>query len=315
MDLGRFYDLTAAKAAAEEVKTHTHAYQAAYVRAYHSLKAARQVELDAVAAVRGSFDAQRAARRVDGIIQRELRQKGGQAGKTTWRFLGSVTHRGYIWRFDSVDALCPKVYEFADSWELAGPALARLHAAAVEKGFYLLDSPVSGGETGANGGTLVIMCGGEKEVFDEVRPYLLMMGKTATYMGPSGCGSTAKVANNMMVGIHLCAMGEAFAFAKKAGLDPQTLFDAIKGGFAQSAVMDGKVPQLLSRDFSASARIAVHLKDINNAMDVAAHLGVELPMTEIVKEQMDWMDARGMIDEDQCALAKYYEDAMGVEIK
>nr|MBP7425593.1 NAD-binding protein [Oscillibacter sp.] len=185
----------------------------------------------------------------------------------------------------------------------------------VEKGFHLLDSPVSGGETGANGGTLVIMCGGEKEVFDEVRPYLLMMGKTATYMGPSGCGSTAKVANNMMVGIHLCAMGEAFAFAKKAGLDPQTLFDAIKGGFAQSAVMDGKVPKLLSRDFSASARIAVHLKDINNAMDVAAHLGVELPMTEIVKEQMDWMDARGMIDEDQCALAKYYEDAMGVEIK
>ena len=161
---------------------------------------------------------------------------------------------------------------------------------------FLLDSPVSGGETGANGGTLVIMCGGEKEVFDEVRPYLLMMGKTATYMGPSGCGSTAKVANNMMVGIHLCAMGEAFAFAK-------------------SAVMDGKVPKLLSRDFSASARIAVHLKDINNAMDVAAHLGVELPMTEIVKEQMDWMDARGMIDEDQCALAKYYEDAMGVEIK
>ena len=146
--------------------------------------------------------------------------------------------------------------------------IQELHAAAVEKGFHLLDSPVSGGETGANGGTLVIMCGGEKEVFDEVRPYLLMMGKTATYMG-----------------------------------------------FAQSAVMDGKVPKLLSRDFSASARIAVHLKDINNAMDVAAHLGVELPMTEIVKEQMDWMDARGMIDEDQCALAKYYEDAMGVEIK
>ena len=112
--------------------------------------------------------------------------------------------------------------------------IQELHAAAVEKGFHLLDSPVSGGETGANGGTLVIMCGGEKEVFDEVRPYLLMMGKTATYMGPSGCGSTAKVANNMMVGIHLCAMGEAFAFAKKAGLDPQTLFDAIKAALPRA---------------------------------------------------------------------------------
>ena len=190
-----------------------------------------------------------------------------------------------------------------------------LHAAAVEKGFRLLDSPVSGGEAGANDGTLVIMCGGEREVFDDVKPYLEMMGKTVTYMGPSGCGSTAKVANNMIVGIHLCAMGEAFAFAKKAGLDPKTLFAAIRGGAAQSAVLDAKAPKLLARDFSASARIAVHLKDINNAMEVAARLGVELPLSGIVKVQMDWMDAHGMIDEDQCALAKYYEDAMGVEIQ
>lgn len=130
VDLGRFYDLTAAKAAADEVKAHTHAYKEAYVRAYHSLKAARQVELDAVASVGKTFDADRAARRVSGIIARELREKGGQRGKTTRRFLGSITHKGYVWRFDSVDTLCPRVYEFADSWELAGPALARLHRAA-----------------------------------------------------------------------------------------------------------------------------------------------------------------------------------------
>ena len=105
-------------------------------------------------------------------------------------------------------------------------------------------------------------------------------------MGSSGCGSTAKIANNMMVGIHLLAMDEAYAFATKAGLDPKTLFDAIRGGFAQSAVMDLKVPKILSRDFSASARIAVHLKDVNNAMELAEHLGVEIPMTKMVKEQM-----------------------------
>lgn len=193
--------------------------------------------------------------------------------------------------------------------------IKELHAMACEKGFYLLDSPVSGGETGANGGTLAIMTGGEKEIYDKVKPYLEMMGKTVTYMGPSGCGSTAKLANNMMVGIHLVAMSEAFAFAKKAGLDPQTLFGAIKDGFAQSAVMDLKVPKILSRNFSASARIAVHLKDINNAMEMADHLSVDLPMTKIVKEQMDYMKDHGMIDEDQCALIKYYEDAMGVEVK
>lgn len=135
VDLGRFYDLTAAKAAVEEIKSRTHAYKAAYVRAYHSLKAARQVELDAVTSVARSFDAGRLDRRISGVIARELRARGNEKGKTTRRFLGSVTHKGYIWRFDSVDALCPKVYEFADTWELAGEALARLHAAAVEKGW------------------------------------------------------------------------------------------------------------------------------------------------------------------------------------
>ena len=135
VDLGRFYDLTAAKNSAEAVKACTHDYKAAYVRAYHSLKAARQVELDAVAEVGKTFDADKAARRVEGIIARELRRPGGERGKTTRRFLGSITHKGYIWRFDSVDTLCPKVYEFADSWELAGPSLARLHDAAVKRGW------------------------------------------------------------------------------------------------------------------------------------------------------------------------------------
>lgn len=135
VDLGRFYDLTAAKAAAGEVKTHTHAYQAAYVRAYRNLKAARQVELDAFAAVRRGFDADRARRRVEGILSRELRQKGDQSGRTVRRFLGSVTWQGYVWRFDSVDALCPRVYEFADSAELAGELFAQIRARATERGW------------------------------------------------------------------------------------------------------------------------------------------------------------------------------------
>jgi len=135
VDLGRFYDLTAAKAEAEEVKAHTHAYQAAYVRAYRNFKAARQVELDTISAVQKTFDQERAERRAEGILYRELRRPGGQKGKTTRRFLGSMTHKGYIWRFDSVDALCPKVYEFTDSWELAGGLLSRFHKAAVENGW------------------------------------------------------------------------------------------------------------------------------------------------------------------------------------
>lgn len=135
MDLGRFYDLTAAKADAAAVKEHTCAYKAAYERAYHCLNAARQVEKDAVAAAKKNFDGQKALHRMDGIIQRELRGKGGEAGKTRRRFLGSMTYQGPVWRYDSVDALCKRVYELQDSWELAGDCFAKLHTAAVERGW------------------------------------------------------------------------------------------------------------------------------------------------------------------------------------
>ena len=193
--------------------------------------------------------------------------------------------------------------------------IQELYPIVVERGFDLLDAPVSGGKPGADAGTLAIMCGGDKKVFDRVKPYLDMMGKTVTYMGPTGCGSMSKVANNMMVGIHLCAMGEAYALAVKAGLDPKTLFDAIHAGFAQSAVMDEKVPKVLRRDFEATARIAVHYKDIHNAMDMSQKLGIDLPMTRIVEQQMDWINDNGLINEDQAAMVKYYENSMGVTIE
>ncbi len=141
VDLGRFYDLTAAKADAEAVKAYTKAYQAAYVRAYRSLKAARQVELDLMETVRKTADPERLARRVTGVIQRELREKGGEQGKTIRRFLGSITCKGYVWRFDSVETLCPKIYEFCDSWELAGAELERLRQTAVQKGWNTIVCP------------------------------------------------------------------------------------------------------------------------------------------------------------------------------
>jgi len=135
VDLGRFYDLTAAKAAAAEVKAHTHTYKAAYGKAYHRLKAARQLELDSVEEVRKTFAADRALRRTQGIIQRELRGKEKRQGKTRHRFLGSITHKGCVWRFDTVDTLCPRVYELADSWMLAGEMLTALYHAAVKNGW------------------------------------------------------------------------------------------------------------------------------------------------------------------------------------
>ena len=141
VDLGRFYDLPAAKAQAGEVKRHTHDYQDAYGRAYRCLKAARQVELDTVAEASRVFDRQRAARRFSGIMARELRGRGSGTGRITRRFLGSLTYRGPVWRFDSVEALCPKVYELEDSYEQAGPLLAALCEEAARRGYDVVACP------------------------------------------------------------------------------------------------------------------------------------------------------------------------------
>jgi len=193
--------------------------------------------------------------------------------------------------------------------------IREMYPKAKENGIRLLDSPVSGGEAGAISGTLVIMSGGDQEVFDDVKPLLLTMGSSATYMGSTGCGSVAKLANNMIVGCNIGAVCESFAFAVKAGLDPEVLFNAIKDGFAGSEVMNSKAPKIISRNFEASARIAVHQKDLKNAVHMAEELGVEIPMSKMVLDYMNEMEAEGKINEDHCAIAKIYEKNMGIEIK
>lgn len=135
VNLGTFYDLTAAKNSSHEIVDMTKKNHQAYIRAYHSLKAARQVEMDIEAAAREKFDDYRANRRISGIIAREFRAHGSESGRTAYRFLGSITFRGYIWRFDSIAILCPRVYVLNDSYGLARELFQRLHAAAVKSGW------------------------------------------------------------------------------------------------------------------------------------------------------------------------------------
>lgn len=193
--------------------------------------------------------------------------------------------------------------------------IREMYPKAKESDIRLLDSPVSGGEAGAIAGNLVIMCGGDMEIFDEVKPLLLTIGSVATYMGATGCGSVAKLANNMIVGCNIGAVSEALAFSVKAGLDPEVLFHAIKDGFAGSAVLDSKAPKIISRDFEASARIAVHQKDLKNAVHLAGELGVEVPMSKMILDYMNEMESEGKVNEDHCAIAKIYEKNMGIQIR
>ena len=140
VNLGQFYDISAAKSAREEIVRHTQAGSAAYRQAYHALGAARQMDDSAAALVLEGLDAGKLLRRTDGIIGREIRGKG-TGGADAYRFLGSLTCQGPIWRFDTVSTLCPKVYQLQDAYGLAAPMLERIHAAAQARGFASIVCP------------------------------------------------------------------------------------------------------------------------------------------------------------------------------
>ena len=141
VNLGQFYDIAAAKVCCEEIRRRTQEYQKAYARAYHILKAARQVEVEAVRAAQNTVQTEKINRQIEGIVCQELGRRGEEAGKTKRRFLGGITHQGYVWRFDSVEALCPRVYAVQDPFELAGEFFARLHDAAENLGWDTIVCP------------------------------------------------------------------------------------------------------------------------------------------------------------------------------
>lgn len=180
-------------------------------------------------------------------------------------------------------------------------------------GMHLLDSPVSGGNPMAIAGTLAIMTGGDKAVFEEVKPLLECMGHPV-YTGGSASGSITKLVNNMVAGAYLSAIAEGYAFAAKAGIDLQTTFDATRCGFAGGPLYDNKVPKIIHRDYEPGARIAVHLKDIHNAKHFAHKLGVDTPVTDITMQIMEWMGDNGYIDIDQAGMVKYFEAKMDVKV-
>jgi 2-hydroxy-3-oxopropionate reductase len=196
----------------------------------------------------------------------------------------------------------------------AAPNIIRkLYDEAEAGGKHLLDSPVSGGNPMAEAGTLAIMTGGDKEIFDKVKFILDCMG-TPVYTGGPGSGDTTKLVNNTIAGAYLAAIAEGYAFAAKAGIDLQTTFEATRGGFAGGPLYDNKVPKIINKDYEPGARIAVHRKDILNAKMYAHSLGIDLPVTDVTLRIMDWMKDNGHIDDDQAAMVKFFEDKMSVDV-
>jgi 2-hydroxy-3-oxopropionate reductase len=175
------------------------------------------------------------------------------------------------------------------------------------KGIEMLDAPVSGGEPKAVEGTLSVMVGGKKEVFDRFRGLLTDMAASVVYVGELGAGNIAKLSNQIIVALNIAAVSEAFMLAKKAGADPELVYQAIRGGLAGSAVLDAKGPMILSRRFEPGFRIELHIKDLANALNAAHTMEAPLPLTAQVMEMMQALKADGLEKEDHCSLVKYYE--------
>jgi 2-hydroxy-3-oxopropionate reductase len=196
------------------------------------------------------------------------------------------------------------------------PAVSQEVAAAlVEKGAAFLDAPVSGGEPKAIDGTLAIMVGGDKAVFDRVKPILAKLGSSVTLVGAVGSGNVTKLANQIIVALNLAAVSEAFVLAAKAGVDPQSVFDAIKGGLAGSAVMNAKVPMMLAGDFHPGFRIELHIKDLQNALDTAHTLGAPVPLTASVMETLQALKSDGCATLDHSAIVKFYEKLAHTDVR
>jgi 2-hydroxy-3-oxopropionate reductase len=172
----------------------------------------------------------------------------------------------------------------------------------------MLDAPVSGGEPGAVAGTLAIMVGGDEAIFDESKPLLDIMGRSVVLVGTIGAGQFTKLANQILVGVHLQAMSEALVFAQKAGLDVQKVYDAIRSGLAGSNVLDAKVPLVLKRNYQPGFRIKLHIKDLKNALITGRELGIPLPATALTQTFFEACDAAGRGNLDHGGLITVTED-------
>ncbi|QOY59779.1 2-hydroxy-3-oxopropionate reductase [Thermophilibacter immobilis] len=188
------------------------------------------------------------------------------------------------------------------------PLASRDFAERLEKlGVDFLDAPVSGGEPKAIDGTIAVMVGGKPEVFAKYEELLKTMSSTVTLVGGVGAGNITKLANQMIVAINIAAISEAYSLAKKAGVDPENVYQAIRSGLAGSTVMDQKSEKIFKGDFTPGFRIELHIKDLQNALDTSHGVNVSAPFTSLAMEVMQSLKVNGHAKDDHSGIAEWYE--------
>ena len=202
---------------------------------------------------------------------------------------------------------------FIDMSSINPVASKEIAAELAKKGIEMLDAPVSGGEPKAIDGTLSFMVGGKQEVFDKYKDLLGAMGASVVRCGDVGAGNTTKLANQIIVACNIQALSEALTLAKMAGVEPELVFQAIKGGLAGSTVMNAKAPMMIEGNDKPGFKIDLHIKDLNNALDCAHTVGCPLPFTASVQEIFQWLHNNGCGQDDHSSIIKYYKKLTGLE--
>ena len=188
-------------------------------------------------------------------------------------------------------------------------------AELAKKGIEMLDAPVSGGEPKAIDGTISVMVGGKRELFDRYYDLLMAMAGSVVYVGELGSGNVAKLANQIVVAVNIAAVAEALTFAKKAGTDPELVYQAIRGGLAGSTVMDAKAPMMLAGNFKPGFRVELHIKDLTNALNAAHAISAPVPLSGQLMEIMQSVKADGCDKEDHSIIVRFYEKLSNVTVK
>ena len=202
-----------------------------------------------------------------------------------------------------------------DMSSIAPLAAQEVAAAVAKQGVEMLDAPVSGGEPKAIDGSLSIMVGGKQEIFDRCVELLSKMGKSVVRCGDIGAGNTTKLANQIIVALNIAALSEALVLATKAGVDPELVFNAIRGGLAGSTVMEAKAPMILAGNFKPGFKIDLHIKDLANAIETGHDVGVPLPLTSSVMEILQALKVDGKGQNDHSGIAMYYEKMAKIEAR
>jgi 3-hydroxyisobutyrate dehydrogenase len=196
------------------------------------------------------------------------------------------------------------------------PAVTRrIGSRLAEKGIEMLDAPVSGGDTGAQAGTLSIMVGGKEETFQRCRPIFEVLGRTIVHCGPNGAGQTVKLCNQIVVALNNLAMCEALVFATKAGVDTRRMLEAVGAGAASSWALLNLAPRILARDFRPGFKVAHQQKDLRLALETAQQEAIPLPGTSLVHQLFAAVEAEGLGAEGTQALVKALEKLAGAEVR